>query len=81
MSKQIKGTVVSNAMQKTVVVEVVAKYRHPLYRKVVTKHKKFKARNEIEGVVVGDVVVIEETRPISKETHHQVIEKVEGKTK
>lgn len=76
MKKTLKGKVVSTKMQKTIVIEVVNKYRHALYQKVITKHKKFKAHNEIEGIKDGDVVIIEETRPISKEVHFQVIKKV-----
>jgi len=76
MNKQITGTVVSTAMQKTVVIKTERKYRHPLYLKVITKHKKFKAHNELKDIAVGDKVVIEETRPISKDTHFRVINKV-----
>ncbi len=63
--KQLVGTVVSNKMEKTVVVEVETKKRHPVYHKVVKKKKKFKAHDET-GVKVGDRVIIEETRPLSK---------------
>jgi len=77
MTKQIIGTVVSTKMTNTIVIKVERKYRHPLYRKVITRHKKYKAHNEIEGIVEGDVVMIQETRPISKEVSYVVI----GKTK
>jgi len=76
MNKQITGIVVSTAMQKTVVIQTERKYRHPLYLKVITKHKKFKAHNELKDIAIGDKVVIEETRPISKDTHFRVINKV-----
>ncbi|PIZ62074.1 30S ribosomal protein S17 [Candidatus Roizmanbacteria bacterium CG_4_10_14_0_2_um_filter_39_13] len=76
MNKQITGIVVSTAMQKTIVIQTERKYRHPLYLKVITKHKKFKAHNELKDIAVGDKVVIEETRPISKDTHFRVINKV-----
>ncbi len=76
MNKQITGIVVSTAMQKTVVIQTEQKFRHPLYLKVITKHKKFKAHNELKDIAVGDKVVIEETRPISKEKHFRVINKV-----
>ena len=75
MSKQITGTVVSTAMQKTVVVRVERKFRHPLYQKIITQHAKHKAHNEIEGIQVGDQVTIEETRPLSKDKHFRVVEK------
>ena len=76
MSKQITGIVTSTAMQKTIVINTVRKFRHPMYLKVLTKHKKYKAHNELEDIHVGDTVVIEETRPISKEKHFRVISKV-----
>lgn len=69
------GKIVSDKMTKTVVIEVVQKFRHPKYQKVIIRHKKFKAHNEIEGLKVGDVVVIEETRPISKDKHFIVVKK------
>jgi len=76
MNKQITGVVVSIAMEKTVVVRTERKYRHPLYLKVITKHRKYKAHNELKDIAVGDKVVIEETRPISKDKHFRVISKV-----
>jgi len=75
MKKQITGVVVSTKMQKTVVIRVESKSRHPLYQKVMRTHSRFKAHNEIEGIKVGDVVIIEETRPISKEKNFIVIKK------
>lgn len=73
MKKTLIGKVISNKMQKTLVVEVERKFRHSFYKKVITKHKKYKVHNEIEGINVGDVVLIEETRPISKDKHFIVI--------
>lgn len=73
MSKIVKGKVVSIKMQNTVVVRVETKYRHPVYKKVIVRHKNFKAHNEDKSVKAGDVVEIEETRPISKEKHFKVI--------
>jgi len=81
MKKTITGKVVSNKMQKTVVITVEQKYRHPIYHKVIIKHKKYKAHNEDKKLSVGDLVVIEETRPISKEKHFIVIKKLENKKK
>lgn len=75
MAKILKGNVVSTKMQKTVVVEVERVYRHPIYKKTIKKHKKYKAHNETLELAVGDVVTIEETRPISKDTHFKVISK------
>ena len=79
MAKKIKGKVVSNKMQKTVVVSVEERVRHPMYEKVMKKTRRFKARDEI-GVKMGDPVVIEECKPLSKEVHFKVIE-VLGKEK
>ncbi|MFC1700075.1 30S ribosomal protein S17 [Patescibacteria group bacterium] len=79
MPKRIKGKVVSNKMQKTVVVAVDKRVRHPMYEKVLKRTRRFKARDEI-GVKMGDQVVIEECRPLSKEVSFKVIE-VLGKEK
>ena len=71
--KQLIGTVVSDKMEKTVVVAVATKKRHPVYHKVVQKRKKFKAHDEV-GAKVGDLVKIEETRPLSKSKCWKVVE-------
>lgn len=65
MKRNLKGIVTSEKMEKTVVVSVNTKKTHPIYRKRYTETKKFLAHNEI-GVHEGDSVIIEETRPISK---------------
>lgn len=71
---QIKtGIVVSSKMQKTVVVKVSTKVKHRLYKKLITKTKKFKAHDEI-GVKIGQKVKITETKPISKDIHFKVME-------
>lgn len=64
--KEIVGEVVSNRMQKTIVVEVVRKKSHAFYGRVVSKAKKFYAHDEKGEAHVGDVVRLEETRPLSK---------------
>ena len=74
MKKMLEGKVISVKMKKTVVVEVERKFRHPVYRKVITRHKKYKAHYENQKLNVGDTVFIEETRPISKEVHFIVLE-------
>ena len=76
MPKVFTGEVVSTRMQKTVVVRVERKFTHPLYRKVVKRHKKFKAHNERFDLKEGDVVKIRETRPLSKTKHFEVVEVV-----
>jgi small subunit ribosomal protein S17 len=67
MPKRIlQGTVVSDKVDKTVVVEVERRYTHPLYHKVVRRSKKYHAHDESNAAKVGDRVRIQETRPISK---------------
>lgn len=68
------GRVVSNKMQKTVVVVVDYLKPHPLYRKIIRKSKKFHAHDEENTCQIGDMVRIEETRPLSKTKNWQVIE-------
>lgn len=68
-----KGVVVSNKMQKTVVVKVERTMRHPQYGKVVTRAKKFYAHNETP-LQIGDEVKIVETRPLSKLKRWRVVE-------
>lgn len=70
------GTVVSAKMQKTAVVSVESKMRHPLYKKVIVRHKKFKAHYDNMEVKDGDVVEIKEVKPISKEVHYLVTKKI-----
>ncbi len=64
--KVVVGEVVSNRMKKTIVVEVVRKKSHPFYGRVVSKGKKFYAHDENNEAHIGDVVRLEETRPLSK---------------
>ena len=71
------GTVVSDKMDKTVVVSVVRRYAHPLYGKQVTRTKKYHAHDEKNEYRVGDVVRIIETRPLSKTKRWRVAELIE----
>jgi len=64
--KEVVGEVVSNRMKKTIVVQVTRKKSHPFYGRVVARHKKFYAHDEKNEAHVGDVVRLEETRPLSK---------------
>ncbi len=64
--KELIGTVVSNKMQKTIVVEVTRKKSHSLYGRVISIRKKFYAHDEKNTAHVGDVVRIEESRPLSR---------------
>lgn len=74
------GTVVSDKMEKTVVVSVDTLIRHPLYNKTLKKRTKFKAHDEENKCNIGDKVKIMETRPLSKEKNWRVVEIIE-KTK
>ncbi|MEK7633300.1 MAG: 30S ribosomal protein S17 [Patescibacteria group bacterium] len=76
MKKTLIGKVVSTKMIKTVVVLVERKFKHAIYHKIIIRHKKFKAHNEKLDLKLGDVVKIEETKPISKDKHFRVIEKL-----
>ena len=79
--KTFKGKVVSNKMQKTVVVAVEMPKKHPIYGKSIGNTKRFKVRDDI-GLSIGDEVIIEECRPFSKNVSFRIIEKIsaqEGK--
>ena len=64
--KQRVGEVVSNKMTKTIVVRVQRRFPHPQYKKIVTSYKKFYAHDEKAEAKIGDLVCIEESRPLSK---------------
>ena len=72
-----QGRVVSDAMDKTVVFSVERQFAHPLYRKLVTRRKKYHAHDERNEFRAGDLVVIEETRPLSKRKRWRVVKLVE----
>ena len=74
--KHLQGTVVSDKMKKTVVVKVVAMKTHPKYYKKYSVTKRYKAHDENGEYHMGDVVEIEETRPISKDKTWKVIRKI-----
>ncbi|PIV09448.1 30S ribosomal protein S17 [Candidatus Roizmanbacteria bacterium CG02_land_8_20_14_3_00_36_15] len=78
MTKIFIGRVVSNKMTKTVTVLVERKYRHPLYKKVIKRSKRYKVHNEKLDLKEGDMVRIIETRPISREKHFIVVNKVKS---
>lgn len=69
-----EGLVVSNKMDKTVVVAVQTKKVHPLYKKAIRVSKKYKAHDENNACEIGDRVKIVETRPLSKEKRWRVVE-------
>lgn len=74
--RKIKGTIISDKMTKTVVVRVDRLKKHPKYQKQYRVSKKFKAHVEDSTYRMGDVVMIEETRPMSKEKRWKVVELV-----
>ena len=71
------GVVSSNKMDKTVVVSIKDKVRHPLYGKIINRTVKYKAHDEENICGVGDKVLIMETRPISKDKRWRVVEIIE----
>lgn len=71
------GIVTSDKMDKTVTVAIKTKVRHPLYGKMVSRTRKFKAHDEENACGVGDTVKIMETRPISKDKRWRVVEIIE----
>ena len=80
-TKTREGVVVSDKMTKTRVVMIERVYRHPRYERVITRSKRLKAHDETNATKVGDRVLIEETRPLSKEKRwriRQVLARVSG---
>ncbi len=75
--KQRVGTVVSDKMDKTIVVAIKTKVLHPLYGKTVNRTTKFKAHDENNECKIGDTVRIMETRPLSKDKRWRLVEIVE----
>lgn len=71
------GEVVSNKMDKTIVVAIADRVKHPLYKKVVKRTIKFKAHDEKNECGIGDKVKIMETRPLSKDKRWRLVEIVE----
>ena len=75
--KTREGVVVSNKMDKTVVVSVTEKFKHPLYKKTVSRCKRFKAHDENNECSIGDTVRLMETRPLSKTKRWRLVEIIE----
>ena len=75
-NKKLKGIIVSDAMDKTVVVSVDRFVKHPKYKKYVKKTKRYKAHDEKEEYNVGETVMIQECRPLSKDKHFKVLSKI-----
>ena len=75
--KQREGTAVSSAMDKTAVIAVIERVRHSRYAKTVQRTKRLYAHDETNDVRVGDRVLVEETRPLSKQKRWRVVEVLE----
>lgn len=75
--KQRVGTVVSDKMDKTIVVAIKSRKRDPLYGKIISRTKKFKVHDENNEAGVGDTVRIMETRPLSKDKRFRLTEIIE----
>jgi small subunit ribosomal protein S17 len=75
--KEIVGVVTSNKMDKTITVSVERKLRHPIYGKFVKKTKKFTAHDENNECAEGDLVLITESRPLSKKKRWRLVNIVE----
>lgn len=77
LRKERVGIVVSDKMDKTIVVAVSERVKHPLYKKIVNRTKKFKTHDENNACGIGDKVLIQETRPLSKDKCWRLVEIVE----
>ena len=77
MRKTRIGVVVSDKMDKTIVVAIRTRVKHPLYGKIMNRTNKIKAHDEENQCGVGDTVKIMETRPLSKEKHWRLVEIIE----
>ena len=75
--KEIVGKVVSNKMDKSIVVAYERKYKHPLYGKFIKKTKKFVAHDQANECNIGDIVHLMETRPLSKSKRWRLVKIVE----
>jgi small subunit ribosomal protein S17 len=75
--KTRRGYVVSDKMDKTIVVEVEDRVMHPLYKKVIRRSTKVKAHDETNSAGIGDLVIINETRPLSATKNWRLVEIVE----
>ena len=77
LRKTRQGVVVSDKMDKTIVVAITTRVRHPLYGKIVKRTSKLKAHDEENACGIGDTVRLMETRPLSREKRWRVVEIIE----
>lgn len=73
LKRTLTGKITSNKMEKTVTVLVERRIKHPLYEKFITKSKKYHAHDEDNNLAIGDTVLIEECRPLSRTKSWKVI--------
>jgi small subunit ribosomal protein S17 len=79
--RELEGVVVSNKMDKTCVVQVIRRYKHPKYKKYVNERQRYKAHDDKNETTIGDKVIIVESRPLSKDKRwrlQSVVEKAVG---
>lgn len=77
LRKNRVGVVVSDKMDKTIVVAITTRVKHPLYKKIVNKTTRIKAHDEENSCAVGDKVLVAETRRLSKDKHWRLVEIIE----
>ena len=77
LRKNRVGVVVSDKMDKTIVVAITTRVKHPLYKKIVNKTTRIKAHDEENSCSVGDKVLVAETRRLSKDKHWRLVEIIE----
>jgi small subunit ribosomal protein S17 len=77
LRKERIGVVVSNKMDKTIIIAVKRKVKHPIYHKFVNKTSKFYAHDEANSCNIGDTVKVAETRPLSKNKNWRLVEIIE----
>ena len=77
MRKTRTGVVVSDKMDKTIVVEIRTRVKHPLYGKIMNRTKRFKAHDEENQGGIGDTVLVMETRPLSKDKRWRLVKIIE----
>ncbi len=73
-AKELTGTVVSDKMQKTIVVKVLRMSKHPKYGRITKKYNKYKVHDEKNSAHIGDEVRVRETRPLSKDKRFRLLE-------
>lgn len=76
-SLTIQGVVVSDKMDKTVVIEVITRKVHPRFKKIMTRTSRVKVHDEKNQCQIGDRVIAVETRPLSKQKHHKLVKVIE----